>query len=252
MKRNQGMWLMILCIAVIGSATTWYTSRYVSEQAQTSETTVAMAEPYLTQTIPRDQAPSLGSVETGTEEMSQEAAADQTALTEENSTEESQVERPIVSVPVLAAPETSTETEKTVEVQTMGVEARQSVENSSNIYEIQLKEIDDQVERLKNQETDSTTYTLKNTAENELKLWDNEMNVVYTAILEKLPQESTESFVSDQQQWMKDRDAQAVEAAKKYAGGTMEGVEYTATLATLTRERAYELASKYDEQLSEN
>ena len=44
---------------------------------------------------------------------------------------------------------------------------------------------------------------------------------------------------------MRERDEKAVEAAKQSGGGSMESVEYTASLAASTRERSYELLDVY-------
>ena len=117
-------------------------------------------------------------------------------------------------------------------------------------YRARLDELDLQIQKMWSEETESTTYSMKTAAENELKLWDSELNNIYNDILNRLNEEEKEALVLEEREWMKNRDAKAVEAAKKSAGGTLEGLEYTMSLAASTRQRAYELASIY-EQVSE-
>lgn len=117
-------------------------------------------------------------------------------------------------------------------------------------YRIRLEELDAQIKKNREEGREPTTYAMKSSAYNELKLWDSELNLIYNDILKLLSKSDAADLVAEERQWMKDRDSMAVEAAKKFAGGTLEGVEYTASLANTTRERAYQLAEVY-EQVSE-
>ena len=112
-------------------------------------------------------------------------------------------------------------------------------------------ELDAQIQKVREEETESTTYSMKTAAENELKLWDSELNTIYNDILDLLDEEETKEMIKQEREWMKERDALAVEAAKRSAGGTLEGLEYTASLAESTRQRAYELADLYTQLLEE-
>lgn len=117
-------------------------------------------------------------------------------------------------------------------------------------YRTRLEELDAQIKKSREEGREPTTYAMKSTAYNELKLWDSELNLIYNDILKLLSKSDAADLVAEERQWMKDRDSMAVEAAKKFAGGTLEGVEYMASLANTTRERAYQLAEVY-EQVSE-
>ena len=128
--------------------------------------------------------------------------------------------------------------------------------DEDTIYLRRLKELDAQIQ--KSRETQNTAASAgssnslaKNAASNELKLWDSELNAIYNEILKHLDEEQTQELVSAERQWMKNRDADAVEAAKNSAGGSLESVEYTASLASSTRARAYELVSLYGSVLTE-
>lgn len=124
-----------------------------------------------------------------------------------------------------------------------GIEA----DSERNNYRARLDELNQQILRIREEETDSTTYSLKTAAENELKLWDGELNNIYNDILDRLDEDEKAELVSQERDWMKARDLKAVEAAKKSFGGSQEGVEYTASLAQSTKKRAYELADYYDQ-----
>lgn len=114
-------------------------------------------------------------------------------------------------------------------------------------YRSRLDELDLQIQRIRSEETESTTYSMNTAAENELKLWDSELNTIYNDILNYLDEEEKRQLVTEEREWMRERDAKAVEAAKKSAGGTLEGLQYTASLAESTRTRAYELADFYEQ-----
>ena len=120
-------------------------------------------------------------------------------------------------------------------------------DNGKVSYRARLDELDLQIQKIRSSETEATTYSMKTAAENELKLWDSELNNIYNDILNYLDEEQTRELVSAEREWMKERDAKAVEAAKNSAGGTLEGLEYTASLAESTRQRAYALADMYEQ-----
>ncbi len=113
-----------------------------------------------------------------------------------------------------------------------------------NPYLVRLEELDAQIERNRGTQDASGSLT-KNAASSELKLWDGELNAIYNEILKHLDEQQTQELVKAERQWMKDRDAAAVDAAKSSAGGFRESVEYTVSLAASTRSRAYELVDLY-------
>lgn len=123
----------------------------------------------------------------------------------------------------------------------------QGNDSDKNSYRARLDELNQQILRIRRGETDSTTYSVKTAAENELKLWDGELNNIYNDILDRLSEQEKARLVNQERDWMKARDSKAVEAAKKSPGGSQEGVEYTASLAESTKQRAYELADYYDQ-----
>uniref|UniRef100_UPI001A9BA39A lysozyme inhibitor LprI family protein n=1 Tax=Enterocloster asparagiformis TaxID=333367 RepID=UPI001A9BA39A len=114
-------------------------------------------------------------------------------------------------------------------------------------YRQRLVDLDNQIQKLREEDKDSSAYSLKASAESELKLWEGEMNTVYNALLDKLNEEDAASLAAEQQEWMKSREARAVENNAKNNAGSLEGVGVTTSLTALTRDRAYELVERYEE-----
>ena len=114
-------------------------------------------------------------------------------------------------------------------------------------YRQRLVDLDNQIQKLREEDKDSSAYSLKASAESELKLWEGEMNIVYNALLDKLNEEDAATLAAEQQEWMKSREARAVENNAKNNAGSLEGVGVTTSLTALTRDRAYELVDRYEE-----
>lgn len=112
-------------------------------------------------------------------------------------------------------------------------------------YEKRLGDLDAQIQKMRSESSDSTTISMKTLAEKELLLWKSEMNTLYSKIMEALDDEAQKNLEEAQQAWQKLRDTKAEEAARKYSGGSLEGVEYTASQAESTRQRAYDLVDQY-------
>ena len=113
-------------------------------------------------------------------------------------------------------------------------------------YRKRLEDLDTLILKMREEETDSNVYSIKTSAETELKLWEGELNSIYNALMEMLSQEDAAKLASEQQEWLKNRDARAAESSGRNSG-SMEGISYAATLVSLTRDRAYELAGRYEE-----
>lgn len=116
-------------------------------------------------------------------------------------------------------------------------------------YRNRLSELDAQIQKNKENQASNSSNTSSLTlssAASELKLWDNELNVIYDQILERMDEKQAGELVEEERQWMKERDRLAAEAAKAFSGDAKESVEYTASLAESTRLRAYELVEAYE------
>lgn len=116
-------------------------------------------------------------------------------------------------------------------------------------YQKRFQEVDSRIQKVKESGVVPNTDTFKNMAEYEYRLWDNELNTIYRDILKGLTEEETEELKKEEREWMKTRDETARKAASKYSGGSIESMEYTASLADSTRSRAYGLLEAYGDRL---
>ena len=125
-------------------------------------------------------------------------------------------------------------------------------EEETSSYEAnkeRLEELDRQIQQMRDGQVESTAYSIKSLAETEMKLWETELNSIYTQIMERLSADEQQALAKNQRQWMNDRDAQAEKAVPNSSGGSIESAEYTASLASSTRQRAYDLLESYQNYL---
>lgn len=259
MKRNGGIWLVIGCILILGIVITLFTSNFITNkeyelteaEAGTEETSVLLSEETLLEAdraLPAAPASETGSSSVpGEEPASDDSAADAPAMQMAmgvpvpDSAEEAPLEE-------AEAAEDDNGPVQYIEISPLdanGSSVYADTGDGGQEYRDRLLELDAQVKKIRESSTDSTTYAMKNIVEKELRLWDVELNSVYGAIIDRLGQEDKTALVQEEKEWMKERDAKAAEAAKRYSGGTLEGVEYTASLAESTRQRTYDLVDEY-------
>lgn len=117
----------------------------------------------------------------------------------------------------------------------------------SNDYRQRLIDLDNQIQKLREDDKDATAYTLKNTAESELKLWESEMSNIYSALMERMPKQEAADLAAEQQEWLKNREARAAEQNSKNSAANLESVGYITSLVSITRDRTYELVGRYEE-----
>ncbi len=118
-------------------------------------------------------------------------------------------------------------------------------------YRKRFEEIDATVKSMRESDAASSTDSLKNIADYEYRLWDTELNRIYKAVISCMTDEEAEKLQKAEREWIRNRDAAAGKAAAKYKGGSMEGLEYTASLAGTTRSRVYEILDTYGHYLPE-
>lgn len=135
----------------------------------------------------------------------------------------------------------------TPESQSEVIVAGGTVEKAAVSYKKRLEDLDAQIKR--NREADaekSISNSIKARAENELKLWEAELDGIMKALEEHLGPEQVEKLYTEQREWRREKESKAWEAARKQSGSTLEEVEYTVSLAESTRARAYELVKEYE------
>ena len=119
---------------------------------------------------------------------------------------------------------------------------------SSNSYETDLvgrmKVLEEKVQT----KLDSGVTADMREATTELsETWENELNTVYSLLMEKLPKAEKVKLENEQKKWLKNRNIKAKKDAKEAEGGTMEPLLFTFSIKDLNEARAIELAKRYDE-----
>lgn len=140
------------------------------------------------------------------------------------------------------AEESAVEEKKTAE---WAVESAEDYQTKLKECENRLAELDIQIERMRSQETENTLQSVKSAARTEQGIWERELDSVYVLLVTSLDEGQGELLRASQQQWIEARDAAALEAARKGGGGSLESVEYIASIAASTRLRVYELVKQY-------
>jgi len=112
---------------------------------------------------------------------------------------------------------------------------------SSNSYETDL------VGRMKVLEEKVQTKLDSGVTADMREAWENELNTVYSLLMEKLPKAEKVKLENEQKKWLKNRNIKAKKDAKEAEGGTMEPLLFTSSIKDLNEARAIELAKRYDE-----
>ena len=288
MNKNKGIWLVIAAILLIGIAVTFATSKFIRQNGGSLDT-VAVTQMPVTAGGGIPQAYSEGAgAETPAAAKKRMAAApieeedaapgntgeaaDQAAVPEPASSRIMAAEGAAAPAPEsflmdsdeaageAAVPETAAagpgsreDAAAVPSISPLGPGGSASLQNDEEeklvYYERRLAELDAQVQKMRSESSDSTTYSMKTLAKKELRLWNIEMNTIYADIIDGLDEEARSKLEGEQQTWTKSRDTKAEEAARKYSGGSLEGVEYTASQAESTRTRTYDLVETYIQAL---
>ncbi len=281
MNRNRGIWIVIGSILVIGILMTFATFSFVKGKDSTTNSSVVSGYSEDSQTLKEEKTGS-GSVRQISpdimipKEAQKKSVPDDTEVSSDTAqpeeddesavlqdTQEPMMKRAVLSEPDEGAGTADTygesETQSSVpepvitpitpDSKAKTAQAAAPSEGA-DYFRKHLKELDAQIKKMREDSADSNTYSMKALADKELKLWNREQNAISEAISETLSEDLKRKLEASQQSWIKDRDIKAEEAAKKYSGGTLEELEYTASLAESTRERAYSLIEEYEEYLT--
>lgn len=90
-----------------------------------------------------------------------------------------------------------------------------------------------------------TTVDLVEAEGTRLKRWDDMLNEIYSLLKTQLTESEMKELKSKQLAWIEYRDKTAENEANAAGGGSLTTVVYNSTLATLTKERCYELVNTY-------
>ncbi len=92
---------------------------------------------------------------------------------------------------------------------------------------------------------EGTMVSMKTAAEETYKRWDTVLNEIYSVLKEQLSTSGMAELKKKQLKWITFRDETAKKASLEFEGGTMESLEYIATLGGVTKERCFELVNLY-------
>ena len=72
-------------------------------------------------------------------------------------------------------------------------------------------------------------------------MWDSALNQLWDVLEKSKTSQEMEKLLSDQRQWIKQKEAAAEDAGAAYEGGTLQSMAVSQKAAELTKERVYEL-----------
>ena len=226
--KNRQIWLVIVCILIVGAAVTFYTNSFGSrEMGAALEETSAAQETSAGIAMAR-----IAAAEEEAPPSKEETGAAREALLDAATADSASLEEGRPRSPASPLEGTAGWQEG-------------AAESSAADYRRRLEELDRQISQLEEEGAGANVYSAQTSVASELKLWESEMNNIYSALLDELPDREAVLLADEQQKWLKDRDMKA--AGGEARAPSLRSVEYTAGLADLTRERAYELAGRYEE-----
>ena len=147
-----------------------------------------------------------------------------------------------IAADAASAPEETTAADEPISP-LVGARPAERSSGSGTDYRQRLEDLDAQIERIQKEEQESNVYSIITSAESELKMWESELSAIYSALLGILSQEDARQLAQEQQEWSQSREARAAEQSGQ---SSVDGLGYAAALVSLTRERAYELAARYE------
>lgn len=91
----------------------------------------------------------------------------------------------------------------------------------------------------------STTRGMVDASDETVKAWDNELNTIYSLLINKLSADNTEKLRTEQQLWLNEREKIANDAVAQYDGASTSIVFYNTSIIESTKQRTLELISRY-------
>jgi len=91
----------------------------------------------------------------------------------------------------------------------------------------------------------STTRGMVDASDETVKGWDNELNTIYSLLINKQSVDDAEKLRTEQQLWLKERDKIANDAVAQNDGASTSIVFYNTSIIESTKQRTLELISRY-------
>jgi len=112
-------------------------------------------------------------------------------------------------------------------------------------YPARLNELDRELAESREKDRSLAGYSTKARLENELSLWQSEVDLILVVLEKKLGSDEQKALLQHQQEWLRDREALALSASSKLNSSVAQELEYIRFQAQDTRSRAYELYEVY-------
>ena len=112
-------------------------------------------------------------------------------------------------------------------------------------YRAMLDDIEANMDDVEAMYEEGTTASMREAAGEEYQRWDDALNEIYATLEEQLSDVEMDQLREEQREWIALRDEQAEEQAADSEGGTLQPVEQMMAMASMTKERCYELVDTY-------
>ncbi|MFS0724235.1 lysozyme inhibitor LprI family protein [Paenibacillus sp. 1P07SE] len=112
-------------------------------------------------------------------------------------------------------------------------------------YRAMLDEIEANMGDIEEKYEEGTTASMREAAAEEYERWDDALNEIYSDLEEQLSENEMEQLREEQRAWLEERDAAAEDAAADSEGGTLAPLEQMMAMASMTKDRCYELVDTY-------
>ncbi len=113
-------------------------------------------------------------------------------------------------------------------------------------YYTRLSDMDARLTKREEEAAKKTAADQKAAADEALKFWDDELNLVYQAIRASMTDEEFDVLRTQEKAWLRSRDAAAnAAAAAANQSNSAQSLAYTQSLVESTKMRVYELAELY-------
>ena len=112
-------------------------------------------------------------------------------------------------------------------------------------YLDKMDNLDDNLNTKLKDKLEGTTLEMREATSEIYTAWDEVLNEIYSQIISTLSNQEKDKLILEENNWIKERDKKADNAAKEVEGGTMEPLVRTSSLANSTKERCYELVNNY-------
>ena len=232
--------VMLVTVIAVGTCTTMLNlsmQRKAANETQSYRPYAIVNQPQLQEETQAMVSQTLERAGTGTVE-SQEAALEIETMPEDTyeDTEKASIDQEAEYVGADSTPYDGTVQEQ----------LQQSSDHEKQIYYLRLQDMERVYTARMNEAMKENVATQQKTAEELLKIWDDELNAIYQKLRKSLSDDAFSTLRNEERAWIRNRDTAANRAASKenYSNST-QNLAYTRSLLQWTKDRVYELAEMY-------